>query len=294
MKRAIVTGGYGFIGGYLVEELERRQYTVTILDIDFPRGIHDSFPHKAEFVKCDLRYGIELNALEYDVVFHCAGLSGNAARIEKAKDVLEVNVLATVGLLDWATVNSDIIVVHLNPLGGGLNLNTVSKRCAEQIGLIYDDERGLRYLSVRLSNAYGPRQKSALGQLLPLFIEKAFHSLELPVYGDGSSWVNYVYVEDVAKFLVDAYESGARGTPIDFCRPGGDLNILEVAGTIIRLMQSSSQLKFLPKRPGRLDGRKAVAYDLSGAREITDMNTLTDFDWGLKETIRWFRASVMD
>ena len=120
MKTALVTGGYGFLGGHLVENLERRGYQVTILDAEDP-GFLYSFRHKAEYIQADIREDIPLEC-HFDVVFHCAGLLGTETLFNRVREAAEVNIIGTINVLEWGRVNPSLFITQPNLLGEWLNI----------------------------------------------------------------------------------------------------------------------------------------------------------------------------
>lgn len=289
--RALVTGGSGFLGSYIVEELTRRKYDVHFIDVKTPSYAF----YGVKFNKMNiLNLDGFISANNFDVVFHCAGLLGTETLFNRIKEAATVNIIGTINILNWAKENKDITVVQPNLLGTWKNIYMISKHCAEDIGLMFDKYLHLKYLSIRPSDVYGPRQSTDELKAAPVFVEQAYFNQDLTVYGDGSSWVNYVYAEDVAKFLIDAYVSGAHGEIIDFCKPDSDMTSLNFAKEIIRLSNSSSGIKHLPMRKGQPGNIKHIDYDLSRAFEITDMTKLVPLEKGLTEMISWYRGKVMD
>lgn len=272
-----------------MQALERRccNSSVTIVDVVPPNYVNHS-----RFVRCDLGNGLRFDQTEYDVVFHCAGLLGVATLFSRVREAAEVNIIGTINVLEWAHASSHITVVQPNLLGDWLNPYMITKRCGESFGLMYDRVESVRYVSIRPTDVYGPRQTLDAKKAASTFIGKAYRNEPLPVYGDGSSWVNYVYVEDVAKFMIAAYESGLHGI-IDFAYPDGDSTVLEFAKKVIEISESDSRIEFLPMRKGQPGNIETVPYDLSIAKTIHNMDSLTSVESGLRETVMMYRTEMM-
>ena len=207
------------MGGHLVENLERRGYQVTILDAEDP-GFLYSFRHKAEYIQADIREDIPLEC-HFDVVFHCAGLLGTETLFNRVREAAEVNIIGTINVLEWGRVNPSLFIIQPNLLGEWLNIYMISKHCAESIGLMYHKEFGSKYLSVRPSDIYGPRQRPDEKKAAPTFIECAERNLDIPIYGDGSSWVNSHMILDV-RVALNAFDRMSMFVEFEGFGPQGD------------------------------------------------------------------------
>jgi nucleoside-diphosphate-sugar epimerase len=286
--RALVTGGSGFLGGQLAAVLHHRGYRVTVLDCVAPDYV--GVPH---FIKHDISQEFpKVKPLGYDVIFHCAGLLGSGTLFDKIRRTAEVNIVGTINVLDWALGNPDITIVQPNLMGEWLNPYMITKQTAERIGLMYARYIGSKYLSIRPTDVYGPRQSLRDNKAASTFITRAIKGEPLPIYGSGTSWVNYIYVNDVANFMVAAYEAGAVNEVIDFCYPGGDITVVEFARRVIEAAESDSRLEYKPMRPGQPGDMPVISYDLSRASELYDMSCLTTLDEGLKVAVKWYRIAL--
>jgi len=274
LSMVLVTGGTGFLGSSLVSELVSRGYSVETLDvIGTPTYM------------MDINNIGELD-MKYDVVFHCAGVLGSATTFQHVYRTAHVNIMGTIALLEWAGTDTNIIQTNL--IGRWSNPYMITKHTAEDIGLMYHQWRGTKYLSIRPTDIYGPGQHTDQDKATPKFIMAAIHGDPIHIYGDGTSMVNYIYVDDVARLLVDAYELGIWGEIIEIGVPGGSDTIMSFARDIIRITKSDSQIIMTDMRIGQPEA-STYTPDLTLAEEYLDMSKCRSTEVGLSNTIDWYR-----
>lgn len=281
---AIVTGGSGFIGSHVVEKLCGAGHTVLNIDVQ-----HPEYESDAEYFYWDIRDSMPERSDRYDVIFHCAGLLGTETLFNRVRNAVEVNVIGTVNILDYALA-CDCAVVQPNLMGEWSNPYMITKHCAEDIGLMYHSQLGVKYISVRPTDVYGPRQSADELKAAPVFILNAIHNTPIPIYGDGSSWVNYVYVADVADCLIAAANARLYGSIIDFARPAGDMKVSEFAEAVCKVANSSSRFEYQKMRRGQPGNTTKIDYNLFLTGQIMDMSKLMPLEEGLRRTIDWYRV----
>jgi UDP-glucose 4-epimerase len=216
MKSALVTGGAGFIGSHLVDLLMSEGWNITILD-DLSTGTN--MPCRAcQFVKLDIRKFD--GSTKFDAVFHLAAFVNAPISWEAPIACYRTNVEGTLHLLDilkgrcgrfvYAASSSCYGMEPASPDGSRVgdpldprSPYAASKAAAEMIVM---NNPGINARSCRFFNVYGPRQRadSAYAAVVPKFIEAALEDKPLAIYGDGEQVRDFVYVEDVARALLDA------------------------------------------------------------------------------------------
>ena len=294
--KALVSGGSGFIGSHIVEELERLKYDVTIFDITEPK-----FATKAKYIEGDVVEFSLPKRNQYDVIFHCAGMVGTETLFANPYHAESVNVLGTIAILDWAKTQSNKpIVIQTNLMGDWDNPYMISKNQGERYGKMYCHEWGVKYISVNPTDVYGPRQSTTQKKAAPTFITKAIQGEPIPIYGDGKSWVNYIYVKDVAKFVIKAVQDEYVGKTIYLSHPNNDMPIIDFAKEILRLVWQGDPMKeetfcadkdkaiqYLPMRSGQPGSIERIEHDTAMANSI--LAKYISLEDGLKETIGWYR-----
>lgn len=287
MKKVVVTGGAGFIGSHLAEELAAQGYAVVILD-DFSTGRKENIASlrqkkNIEFVQGSIT---DLSGLQklfggIDCVFHQAAMARVPRSIEDPTTVNQVNITGTLNVLvaardqgvkkmvfassssvygDAATLpqREDMIPSPLSPYA-------LTKLTGEHYGIIFKQLYGLSTVCLRYFNVYGPGQDphSQYAMVIPAFIDRAANNLPPVIHGDGEQSRDFTFIGDVVKANILAAESTAEG--VYNIGSGRSITIKQLAEKIIQLMRKD--LKPLHDKPRPGDVRHALA-DISRAKSF--------------------------
>jgi len=307
MGRVIVTGGAGFIGSHLAEELVSRGYDVTILD-DLSTGKMDNIEgllnkENAEFIHgsiTDLSLLRELfQGVEY--VFHQAALARVPRSIEDPLSTNEVNIRGTLNVLLAARENGINKVIYASsssvygdasslPQREDMPLNPLSpyaltKLAGEYYCNIFSQIYGLSTVCLRYFNVYGSRQDpySQYSTVIPAFIGRVSESLPPIIFGDGEQSRDFTFIEDVVQANIMAVENNAEGVYNIGC--GRSTTINQLAEIIFNLM--GKDLQPIHDKPRSGDPRYTLA-DVSKAKSFGYEPKWT-IDDGLKKTIEEFK-----
>ena len=216
--RSLVTGGAGFIGSHLVDALVTRGDEVTVLD-DLSTGRYTHVNQAAHFVEHDIREPFDTEA---EVVFHLGAQADVGTSVDRPAFDAAVNVVGTVNVLEAARAAGAALVFAST---GGAIYGDVDGPAPEDgerrpvspygtaklAGEAYVDAwrriHGLRSVSLRFANVYGPRQSSSLeGGVIAIFLERMERGEETVIFGDGEQTRDFVHVADVVRALVTASE----------------------------------------------------------------------------------------
>lgn len=282
MGKILVTGGSGFIGGHTVQELESRGHDVIIMDVKPP-----NFITNAEFYKHDIIKPLSIYR-NFDVIIHCAGMLGTSVLFNNIIKAEQVNVIGSLNIFKFAAKYC-IPIIHTNLLGDWLNPYMQTKKQAERYGWMFAKEYGLRYTSVVPTDVYGPRQSMTQDKAVVVFINKALQGKTLPIYGDGSSWVNYIYVKDVAKLLVNIVEKNEHGQVLYLSHPDNDMTVTAFAKLIIKIVNSKSILDFVEMRKGQPGNIEKIEHDRNKTWRYINKDDLVSLSYGLTRTIEWYK-----
>lgn len=271
-RRALVTGGAGFIGSHLVDVLLARGDEVTVVD-DLSTGraenlaAHEGDP-RLRVVWGDLRSCLDsADPGAHDEIYHLAAAVGVDLVMHRPIRAIEVNVLQTAELLRFAAERGTPTLVASSSEVYGKPTRRVfsedddvvygptsitrwsyaaSKAIDEYLALAHARESGLPAVVVRLFNTVGPRQIGRYGMVLPRFVAAAVAGEPLRVFGDGRQTRCFCDVRDVAGALPRLLSApGAAGRVYNL---GADtpVTIRELAETVIRVLGSSSTIETVP------------------------------------------------
>lgn len=235
MSKAVVTGGAGFIGSHIAEELLKRGYRVSIIDNLSTGRLSNiesfSGSRKAEFVKGSI---IDLPLLRKlfsgaDFVFHQAAIPSVPRSVKNPRASHNVNSTGTLNVLLAARDNGVKKVVYASSSSvygdtpalpkvedmapNPLSPYAISKLTAEYYCRVFQEIYGLKTVSLRYFNVYGPRQDpdSPYAAVIPLFINLALAGKSPVIYGDGEQSRDFTFVKDVAEANILAAEGDATG-----------------------------------------------------------------------------------
>jgi len=285
--RALVTGGAGFIGGYVVERFARRGIEPVVLDLVWPEGLEATPLYYPGDVRDPEAVAAAMEGCS--VVVHLAGILGTDLTMDSPVETVENNLIGTLRVLEEAR-RQRVRVVLINVGNDWDNPYTITKQAAVRFGLMYGQEFGLPVTVVRAMNGYGPRQKAdETKKLVPTLICAALRGQPLPVYGDGEQEVDLVYVEDVAEVLVRAalVPEPFRGQ-LD-AATGQTIRVNQVAQRIRELVNPGVPVAYLPMRRGEPPRSRTVGDPEAAARHLGYVPQ-TPLDEGLRRTVEWYRV----
>lgn len=294
MQTVLVTGGYGFIGGYVTEELVERGYDVILFDRVEKVLNLDIDDNQVTHFLGDIRDSAAVTeAMAHaDGWIHLAGVLGTAETIKNPRPAAETNVLGGLNVLEAA---SQYDIPGVNIAVGNYWMNntySITKSTVERFAQMYRAERGLALNNVRAMNAYGPRQSvaapygnSKVRKIVPSFICRALAGAPIEIYGDGEQVMDMVYVTDVARDLVEALENTAKyGAFTDVLESGPGLNttVNDVVVAVLNATGSLSDVVYKPMRPGEPEGSVVKADYPYGS-------FYTSLDTGIRHSVNYFR-----
>ena len=302
IRKVLVTGGAGFIGSHIVEELQGKAQIV-VLDNLRSGYRHNLDGFDVEFIEGDIRdrASVKRAMRGVDHVFHLAALVSVPESMEKIQECIDINAQGFVNVLEEAQAagveklcfSTSAAIYGDNPTVPKVETMfpepkspyAVTKLDGEYYAGMFTRERRLPCACLRYFNVFGPRQdpKGAYAAAVPIFITRALAGGEVAIYGDGGQTRDFIYVKDVVAANLFFAESDATGV-FNIAR-GGRITINDLAETIVRLTGSKSRIVHLPERAG--DVRHSMAcVDKAAQAGYRAGHT---FDEGLAETIAFYR-----
>lgn len=298
--KVLVTGGTGFIGGYVVEELHKKNYSVLQFDRHARSRERPSFEGDVDLYLGDVIDDISVTEAfaHCDAFIHLAAVLGTQETIQNPRPAAQSNLLGGLNVLQ-AAAQYDIPGVFIGVGNHWMN-NTysITKTMIERFIDMYNSNRNTKINIVRAMNAYGPRQVPAspygpakVRKITPSFVCRALSGDDIEIYGDGNQISDMIYVTDVAKALVLSMEKAIEGEiiPVVEIGPAVNTSVNEVAELIVKLSGSSSKIKHLPMRPGEIPGSTVIA-DINSLKPINlTSDAFVSLEDGMLNTINYFK-----
>ena len=306
MPTAVVTGGAGFLGSNLCDQLLARDYRVICLD-NLETSSLENIAHIGRGPEFEFRHHDVMDFIgideAVDVVYHLAALASPIDYMRLPLHSLKTGSYGTHNALGLAkhkrarfliSSTSEIYgdpLVHPQPESYWGNVNPVgprgvydeAKRYAEALTMAYHHQQGVDTSIARIFNTYGPRMRRNDGRASVTFIQQALAGKPLTVFGDGSQTRSLCYVDDTVRGLIMLAESGEH-LPVNIGNPDHEVTMLELAQTVIRVTGSTSEIAF-EARP--VDDPEVRRPDITRAREVLGWQPEIDLEEGLR---RWLSA----
>lgn len=309
MKRALITGGAGFIGSHLSERLLGEGLAVVGVDNLITgsesniRGIDSA---NYEFIKMDVSQGLDGVDGQFDYVLHFASPASPPDYLRHPVETLLAGSAATHAALEVAKANGAVFMLastsevygdpdqhpqtesyhgNVNPIGPR-SCYDEAKRYAEAATMAYKRAHGVDTRIIRIFNTYGPRMRRDDGRAVSNFINQALDGKDITVYGDGSQTRSFCYVSDLVDGITRLLFSSEPG-PVNIGNPD-EIRIVDLARTIIGYTGSSSKVAFKPLPE---DDPKMRKPDITLAKKALGWEPVFPLKDGLFKTIEYYRET---
>ena len=310
MAHYLVTGGAGFIGSHLCEELVRRGERVRVVD-SLITGKRQNLAHlpQVEFMEGDLAdIDVARRAVQgIEYVLHQAAIPSVPRSVEDPVTSNRANIDASVNILvaardagvrrlvyagsSSAYGNSEVLPKVETMPTAPLSPYALQKLVAEQYCQMFTTLYGLETVTTRYFNVFGPRQQpgSPYSGVISLFIEALSEGKTPKVYGDGRQTRDFTYVADVVNGVLRATEApGAAGEVINLAC-GNRVSLLGLIDTLQIILGTRVQPHFGPEREG--DVRDSQA-DIAKARHLLGFDPQVSLEDGLRKTVEWYQSTL--
>jgi nucleoside-diphosphate-sugar epimerase len=309
MATYLVTGGAGFIGSHLVEELVRRGERVRVVD-NLSTGKRQNIAHlsSVEFVEGDLADSEVARrvVMGADYVLHQAAIpsvprsvedpiTSNRANIDASLNVLVAARDAGVKRLVYAGSSSaygdrptlpKVETMETAPLSPYALQKLVGEQYCQMFSRLY----GLETVTIRYFNVFGPRQdpSSPYSGVISLFISALCDGRQPTIYGDGEHTRDFTYVANVVDGVLRACTAANASGEVINVATGGRISLNALFKTIRDLVDATVDPIYDAPRPGDVKDSQA---DISKARRILGYEPIVSFEEGLARTVAWYRDS---
>jgi nucleoside-diphosphate-sugar epimerase len=308
MSQYLVTGGAGFIGSHLAEELVRRGETVRVVD-SLITGSRQNLSHlpRIEFLEGDLADldVARLAVRDVDFVLHQAAIPSVPRSVKDPVTSNRANVDASLNVLVAARDAGVRRVVYAGSSSAYGNTSTLpkvetmptaplspyalQKLVAEQYCQLFTALYGLETVTIRYFNVFGPRQdpSSPYSGVISLFISALYEGRPPTIYGDGEQTRDFTYVENVVDGVLRACEAKEASGHVINVATGGRISLNQLFQTIRNLLGVDIDAVYEMPRAG--DVRDSQA-DITKARQMLGYEPKASFTDGLARTIAWYRT----
>jgi dTDP-glucose 4,6-dehydratase len=302
MTTCLITGGAGFLGSHLCEELLARGNRVICID-NFETGSLENIEHlrsaEFEFRQIDIIEPYYIDE-RIDFVYHFASPASPIDYLRLPLHTLKVGSYGTHHTLGLAKLHRARFLTastsevygdpqvhpqpesywgHVNPIGPR-GVYDEAKRYAEALTMAYHRQQGVDTAIVRIFNTYGPRMRPHDGRAIPTFFRQALADRPITVFGDGSQTRSFCYVDDLVRGIIALAESGHH-EPVNIGNPD-EFTLLELAREVIAVTGSKSEIvhEALPT-----DDPQVRRPDIAKARQILGWAPTVELREGLGRTL---------
>lgn len=273
-KPVLITGGAGFIGSHISEQLVHFGAQVTILD-DFSTGREENIAHIQHAIKFIYGSVTDQNTCLYatkgqQIIFHCAAATSVPASVHNPHGYFMSNVTATLHLLEAARVHkvARFVLSSSSAVYGKQNepcheqtpchptsMYGLSKLMAEEVCTFYSQAYGIPAVSLRYFNVYGPRQNpfTPYAPVIAYFSECMQHNKPITVYGDGTQTRDFVHVSSIVEANLNAGIAPAEtiAGQVYNCGSGSSISLLTLIEQLKHQFPAyTGTIHFAPERPG--------------------------------------------
>jgi dTDP-alpha-D-glucuronic acid decarboxylase len=308
---ALVTGGSGFVGGHLSEQLVDSGWAVRVLDVREP-----GLDRPVDWICADVRDGVAMAqaATGVDVVFHLGAVVGVERLLEDPVHTIDVAVNGTLGALEAAAAasaalvhlsTSEVLGLNADPpwsedadrvIGSALTDRwsyAAAKAAAEHLVLAGSPSRGVPATVIRPFNVYGPRQEERF--VVPAMVGAALRGEPITVNGDGQQTRCFTFVDDVVAGILAAGEKPGVGRLLHL----GSTEEVSISGLASMVLDATGSNSIVVG--GDPSARWGVRYqdiprripDPSNARAVLGWSSRTSLQEGLERTVAWARSSCV-
>jgi len=306
----VITGGSGFVGSYLCENLINDGHKIIVID-NLLTGSTENINNLMDnenfsFIEHDVQNHIEIED-KVDYVLHFASAASPKAYTEHPVNTLKAGSVGTINTLGLAKkhdaeyllastseVYGDPLISpqneeywgNVNP-NGERSMYDEAKRFAEAAVATYSRSYDLKTKIVRIFNTYGPRMQLNDGRVVTNFIVQALRNENITIYGDGSQTRSFSYVEDTVAGIISLMNSSEYDV-FNIGNPN-EMTVGQLAEKIIELTDSTSEIKYL-ELPN--DDPKQRKPDITKAKTKLNWEPKVNLEEGLTKTITWVQEKL--
>jgi len=308
-RRALITGGAGFLGSHLADGLLADGWNVVVVDnllTGRPANLaHLSREPRFEFIEKDICQPFDVEKVEY--VFHFASPASPEDYHAHGIETLQVGSIGTFHALEIARKYGAKYLVsstsecygdplehpqketywgHVNPVGPR-SVYDEAKRFTEAATVAYRRYHNVDVRIARIFNTYGPRMQIRDGRVVPNFMRQALTGQDLTVYGNGNQTRSFCYVSDEIEGFLRLAKTDEH-MPVNIGNPN-EFTILECAQVVLKITGSKSRIRHEPLPQ---DDPRQRCPDITKARQLLGWEPKIDLETGLRLSLDYFKNAV--
>jgi UDP-glucose 4-epimerase len=302
--KVLVTGGCGFVGSHIVDELQRKGHEVLVVD-NLSSGKNERIDAKIDVVDITHLEGLELSFSMFkpDVVVHTAAQVMLRRSIEEPLFDAKVNVFGTINVLECCKRHKVKKIIYTTTGGAcygepkklpvpetaekePMSPYGCSKLSAELYVRAYAENYGFDYLIFRFGNVYGPRDDPNTERVIAIFADSLLNKKEFSIFGDGKQTRDFLYVKDISKTVAQFVSKKAKSHVYNLAS-GTGISVNKVYDLVAKELGSKVKAKHTKAVAGEV---RFIFLDISKAKKELGFRP-TDFKQGIKETVAWFKEN---
>jgi len=307
-QKILVTGGAGFIGSHLVDKLIKLGHRVVIID-NLSTGKKENINRKAKFYKIDIcspKIGEFFKKEKPQICFHLVAQINVRKSVENPLFDAKVNILDSLNIIQnfiqLPTSNFQLPAFIFASTGGAIYGETnkiptpenhpanpispygIAKLTVENYLKFYKENFGLKFVSLRFSNVYGPRQnpRGEVG-VISIFTDKLLKKERPTIFGDGNQTRDFIFIDDVVSACLKAMEYKGKKEIFNI-GTGIETSINKLNEIISKLLKTKIKPKYAPEKPGDL---KRSCLDISLTKRELKWKSKYNLEKGLEKTINF-------
>ncbi|MFP4465780.1 MAG: SDR family NAD(P)-dependent oxidoreductase [Candidatus Goldiibacteriota bacterium] len=310
-KRVLITGGAGFIGSNITDELIARGYKAVIID-NLSTGLKEHINPKARFIKGDIKKADDIEKCfkeKIDVIFHIAGCASTIKSFDDPIQDLRTNVAGTVNIINAAVKHRVKRIIYASSMTAyGIPESVPVKESMKTAPISYygiTKYAGERYImatgertdlpfrinttAFRMFNVYGRRQSltNPYQGVVSIFIGNAARNENIAVFGDGKQSRDYIHISDAADAWIKAIDAEAAFGKVFNLGSGTRVSVNRLIKMILKGFGKNPAKYRINHKPARPGDQRHMQADISPVKRALKWKPKVSFENGLNDVIKW-------
>ncbi|MFA5125810.1 MAG: NAD-dependent epimerase/dehydratase family protein [archaeon] len=303
--KILVTGGCGFIGSHIVDKLIDKNYETIVID-NLSTGKKERLNQKARLIVADITNGTEMQRVfekeKPGMVIHTAAQVMLRKSIEEPVFDAMTNIIGTINVLEECKKSKVKKIIYTStggarygnpeylPVNENHKINPsspygISKHSAEHYVKAYSDLYGFDYLIFCFGNVYGPRDDPKCKRVTAIFSEQMINGEQPVIYGDGNQTRDFLYVLDLAEFIVNSIEKKPLHKLFNLAN-GEQVSVNYIFEELKKISNYNGEAKHVDSIKGEV---RDIVLDTKLAQKELEWKPKTSMEKGLRETFEWLK-----